>query len=284
MRTPIPGAARAVCSGGSSADALMGNYVSEQLAVFLRAIALGAVLGLLYDLLGALRSLGGRVWGGVLDMAFCLTAAASVFLFVMAGDGELRIFIALGVIGGAVLFWCLLGEILRPVWAFWLELALLPVKFVEKFLKKCGRKGKKVFSFWKNWFTIKFTTLRQGRKPHEQEGDEEMNAPARSKKARPPQKKKKAASQTRPSSKLMLFLLAALLVGIGAQIYQMFGQLQNARAEEKAYAQQLAELKETNRQLKEDLDNSESLDLIEDIARDKLGMVKEGEKIFHFSK
>lgn len=262
----------------------MGNYVSEQLAVFLRAIALGSALGLVYDLLGALRSLGGRIWGGFLDVAFCLTAAASVFLFVMAGDGELRIFIALGVVGGAVLFWCLLGEILRPVWAFWLGLALLPVKWVEKFLKKCGRKGKKVFSFWKNWFRIKVTTLRRSRKPREQEGDEEMSAPARNNKARPPQKKKKAASQTRSSSKLTIFLLAVLLVAIGIQIYQMFGQLQTARAEEKVYAQQLAELKETNRQLKEDLDNSGSLDLIEDIARDKWGMAKEGELIFHFSK
>lgn len=262
----------------------MGNYVSEQLAVFLRAIALGAALGLVYDLLGALRRLGGRIWGGFLDVVFCLTAAASVFLFVMAGDGELRIFIALGVVGGAVLFWCLLGEILRPIWAFWLGLALLPVELVKKFLKKCGRKGKKVFSFWRNWFTITFTTLLRGRKSQKQEGDEEMNAPARNNKARPPQKKKKAVSQTRPGSKLTIFLLAVLLVGIGIQIYQMFGQLQSARAEEKVYAQQLAELKETNRQLKEDLDNSESLDLIEDIARDDLGMVKEGEIIFHFSK
>jgi hypothetical protein len=76
----------------------MGNYVSEQLALFLQSIALGAVLGLIYDLLSALRSLGGRLWGGVLDALFCLAAACAVFLFVMAGDGELRIFIALGIV------------------------------------------------------------------------------------------------------------------------------------------------------------------------------------------
>ena len=39
----------------------MGNYVSEQLALFLQSIVLGAVLGLIYDLLSALRSLGGRL-------------------------------------------------------------------------------------------------------------------------------------------------------------------------------------------------------------------------------
>ena len=96
----------------------MGNYVSEQLALFLQSIVLGAVLGLIYDLLSALRSLGGRLWGGILDALFCLAAACAVFLFVMAGDGELRIFIALGIVGGAILFRFLLGGLLRPIWRF----------------------------------------------------------------------------------------------------------------------------------------------------------------------
>ena len=246
----------------------MGNYVSEQLALFLRSIALGAVLGLVYDLLGVLRSLGGRLLGGVLDALFCLTAASSVFLFVMAGDGELRIFIALGVAGGAVLFWCLLGGLLRPVWRFWLDLILFPVRLIRKFLKKCRQRGKKVFSFWRNWFTIKFTTLRRRNLSGEQEGDEGMSAPSGKKAAR----------------RLTVLLLAALLLVIGVQIYRMFGQLQEARAQEEDYARQLAELQETNRQLQEDLDNAGDLDLIEDIARDELGMVGDGEKIFRYSK
>lgn len=281
MRTPPP-EGRADSSGGCSAEA-MGNYVSEQLALFLQSIALGAVLGLIYDLLGVLRSLGGRLWGGVLDALFCLTAACAVFLFVMAGNGELRIFIILGIVGGAVLFWCLLGGLLRPIWRFWLGLLLFPVRLVKKFLGKCGRKGKKVFSFWQNWVTIKFTTLRRRKISGEQEGDEEMSAPSGKKTARPPQKRKKKAA-VRPRSRITVILLAALLVGISVQIYRMFGQLQDASAQEKAYAQQLAELQETNRQLQEDLDNAGSLDLIEDIARDQLGMVREGEKIFRYSK
>ena len=71
----------------------MKNYVSEQLILFLRSGGLGLCLGLLYDLVGALRGLGGKIWGGLLDAAFCLTAAVSVIFFVLAGDGELRIFI-----------------------------------------------------------------------------------------------------------------------------------------------------------------------------------------------
>ena len=70
MRTPPP-EGRADSSGGCSAEA-MGNYVSEQLALFLQSIALGAVLGLIYDLLGVLRSLGGRLWGGSDALFWCV--------------------------------------------------------------------------------------------------------------------------------------------------------------------------------------------------------------------
>lgn len=254
----------------------MKNYVSEQLILFLRSAGLGLCLGLLYDLLGALRRLGGKIWGGILDAVFCLSAAVSVMFFVLAGDGELRIFIALGVVGGAVLYWCLLGGILRPVWAFWLALVLLPVRLLAKYLKKTGRKGKKVFSFCQNWVTIKFTSLRSRHKPPPQEGEEDMGKPVK----KPPRKKAAA----RPRSKLTMLLLAALLIGLGVQIYSMFGQLQEARAEEAVYTQRLSELKEANEQLREDLENSGDQALIEDIARDQLGMVLPGEKVFHFSK
>ena len=60
--------------------------------------------------------------------------------------------------------------------------------------------------------------------------------------------------------------------------------MQAARAEEAVYAQRLAELEETNRRLQEDVDNSGSLALIENIARDELGRVSEGEKIFRVGK
>lgn len=97
---------------------------------------------------------------------------------------------------------------------------------------------------------------------------------------KPPRKKAAA----RPRSKLTMLLLAALLIGLGAQIYSMFGQLQEARAEEAVYTQRLSDLQETNEQLREDLENSGNQALIEDIARDQLGMVLPGEKVFHFSK
>lgn len=64
----------------------------------------------------------------------------------------------------------------------------------------------------------------------------------------------------------------------------MYSQLQSAQKEEAVYAQQLAELKEQNQRLRSDIENSGSLSLIEDIARDQLGYVSEGEKVFRFGR
>lgn len=100
---------------------------------------------------------------------------------------------------------------------------------------------------------------------------------------RPVKKTAQQTAQKRPGSRLAVLLLAVLLVVLSVQIFRMFDQLRSARAEEEAYAQQLAQLQADNQQLQDDLANSGSLNLIEDIARNELGMVSEGEKVFHFN-
>ena len=83
--------------------------------------------------------------------------------------------------------------------------------------------------------------------------------------------------QNKPG-KLTVLILAVLLLGLSLRLYHTF----QARAEELSYAAQLAELEETNKRLADDIANRDNLDLIEDIARDELGMVAPGEKIFRF--
>ena len=245
----------------------MGNCISEQLAMFLRAILLGASLGLVYDLLRVLRRLGGPVWGGLLDAAYCVVLGASVFLFTMAGDGELRLFILMGTAGGMVLFFCLLSRSLLPLWELWLQILLVPVRLAEGSWEKIREICKKLFSFLKSWYRGVF---------HEPlEGVEDMRRIQETKQQ--PKKKRK-----RPSSKLTLLILAILIIGIGVQLRGIYTQLEDARAQEALYAEQLAELQEANARLEEDIANSEDPERIEDIARDELGMVSQGEKIFRF--
>ena len=250
----------------------MGGYISEQLAMFLRAIALGGVLGLVYDLLRTLRRLGGRLWGGLLDALYCVLAVASLFFFMMAGSGELRLFVLMGTLGGAVLFFCLLSRPLRPLWEFWLTVLLAPVRRLWSLLNKIGAICQKAFSsLRKKLRMIPRHRLGAGRK---EEGSGMDNTG----------KTKKKTEQKGSGSKLAAIILAALLLGAGIQLSSLFSQLNAAREEEAAYASRLAELQETNDRLRQDIENSGDLSLTKDIARDELGMVSPGEKIIRFSK
>ena len=257
----------------------MSGFISQQLAMFLRSILLGGTLGLVYDLLRALRRLGGRLWGGLLDALYGLTAGSALFFFIMAGSGELHLFILAGALGGAVLFFCLFSQMLRPLWDFWLQILLAPVGLTGHFLKRLARFYKKLFSFGRGWVTMKMEGRRRDRSPAPVEGDEAMaKTPGRS---TGPQKKKQ---RKRPNSKLTAFVLAVLFIGISVQIVGMVGQIQAAKEEEAVCSARLAELEAANAKLAGDIANRDNLDLIEDIARDELGMAGPGEKIFIFSK
>lgn len=132
----------------------MGNVIPLQLAQFFRSILLGGTLALAYDISRTLRPLGGRVWETILDTLVSVGSVFTLFLFVMAEDGELRLFILMGTVGGAVLFYVLLSPVIRPVLAFWMRLLLLPFQFGSKCFRKIQKLLKKVFSFFYRWFTI----------------------------------------------------------------------------------------------------------------------------------
>lgn len=259
----------------------MEGYVSQQLALFLRSILLGGTLGLVYDLLRALRRLGGKTWGTLLDALYCVFAVLAVFFFVLAGDGELRIFVLAGIVGGGVLFFCLLSRPLRPLWDFWLDIFLSPARLIRDVAKKLTiifkDFYKKLFSFIRNWITMNVTHWRRRKKREPEKGDEAMSKT-------PEKNGKRKKKKKRPSGKLTAVLLLVLLLGVCVQIFNLLGQIKDAKVEEELCAARLLELETTNTRLKEDIANRDNLDLIEDIARNELGMVGQGEKVFIFSK
>lgn len=85
----------------------------------------------------------------------------------------------------------------------------------------------------------------------------------------------------RASGFLTGVLLLVLLLGVGVQLYRMQEQLKTARAEEEALAREIAQVEKENQQLQEDLDNAGNPELIEEIAREELGMATQGEKVFY---
>lgn len=140
--------------------------------MFIRSVLLGGALGLLYDLLRALRVLGGRVWGGVLDSVYCVLSVSLLFFFIMAGDGELRLFFLAGALGGGVLFFCLLSPVLRPLWDFWLEILLSPVRLAAGAGKKCCRGAQKLFFRGRNAVRIEVGRWNRRRKRSAVKGDD----------------------------------------------------------------------------------------------------------------
>lgn len=132
----------------------MGNEIPLQLAQFFRAILLGGSLALLYDFTRVLSTKGNRCHETILDILLSVAAIASLFFLVMAEEGELRLFMLLGTIGGAVLFFSLLSSLIRPLLAFWLDVFLLPFRFGHKIFNFLQKTFKKVFSFSRTWFTI----------------------------------------------------------------------------------------------------------------------------------
>ena len=84
----------------------------------------------------------------------------------------------------------------------------------------------------------------------------------------------------RASGFLTGLLLLVLLLGVGVQLYRMQEKLKTARDEEAALAAQIAQVEQENAQLQEDLDRAGDPELIEEIAREELGMVTPDEKVF----
>ena len=86
----------------------------------------------------------------------------------------------------------------------------------------------------------------------------------------------------RRSNRFALLLLFSIIIMMCFMLRQMNSQLDHARSEQTLYAQRLSLLQEQNDKLAEAIANSGNQNLIEDIARNDLGMATNGEKIFRF--
>ncbi|MEG0780560.1 MAG: spore cortex biosynthesis protein YabQ [Oscillospiraceae bacterium] len=250
----------------------MENTISGQLLLLSRALLLGGCIGLLYDLLRAFRL---RFPGTtrLLDGVCALTATCGVFLFALgAGAGELRLYVLAGILLGCLLFFGCLSRILRPLWSFWVDallflcrLVLCPLQKMWALCKRIYGKVKKLFLFCGKWGTIrnyKWTIIRI----HRRREAAQM--------AKTPKKRQKAGFLTK-------VLLLALLLGLGVQLYRMQDRIAAAQAERQQLSTQVAELHQENEALSRNIENGENQELMEKIAREELGLVNPGEKVFY---
>ncbi|MBR3084172.1 MAG: hypothetical protein IKH03_06345 [Oscillospiraceae bacterium] len=148
----------------------MGNPLSAQILLLAATLLTGLALGACYELLRLLRQRLGLLAGLGLDLGFCLSFGAALFLLGMGpGDGRLRLFMpplallgmglwfrlfggpARRLAGGALdRLGASLGRMLRPLG--------LPLKKIRFFFKRG-------FSFLRNWFTITGKRRKKRRSP-----------------------------------------------------------------------------------------------------------------------
>lgn len=91
-----------------------GVSVSGQIMTFLYAMALGGILGAIYDIFRILRvAFGGKTVAVFAeDLAFSLIALIMTFVFVIAfNNGELRFFVLLGELAGFTAYYLTVGRL-----------------------------------------------------------------------------------------------------------------------------------------------------------------------------
>ena len=75
-------------------------------------------------------------------------------------------------------------------------------------------------------------------------------------------------------------VILVLLAGLGWQLWRMQDQLQKARLQEQELRQQVALQQQENDALQKSIDQGGSREEMERIARDELGLVAPGERVF----
>ncbi|MBR4703941.1 MAG: hypothetical protein IKO91_08865 [Oscillospiraceae bacterium] len=128
----------------------------------------GMALGLLYEILVCLlRALRLERWLVLFYIPFSLLAAVLLFLLgSIAGRGQLRLFMLLGMLLGGFLYltalrppgrW--LAQKIGAAVSFLLRLFLIPLRFLRSMLKKTCEMIKKLFHSAKKWYKIHFGFL-----------------------------------------------------------------------------------------------------------------------------
>lgn len=80
---------------------------------------------------------------------------------------------------------------------------------------------------------------------------------------------------------LTKFVILALLAGLGWQLLQLKGQVEQAQEQRTALAQQVSDLQEQNDALEADIAEGATEEKMEDLAREKLGVVSPNERVFY---
>jgi spore cortex biosynthesis protein YabQ len=141
--------------------------VGEQAVSLLGSLALGCCIGVLYDVLRILRvRCRRRTLSGLFDFFFWMASIpALVFYALITGDGQIRIYILLGVALGVGVHFLLfsrlvlfLGYKIADFIGLIFHILTRPLVWIWCILKKIQEKLKNVFLSWGRWYKMKRIT------------------------------------------------------------------------------------------------------------------------------
>ena len=86
--------------------------------------------------------------------------------------------------------------------------------------------------------------------------------------------------RTKKAGLLTKLVVLALLIYLAVSLLNLQGRIRETQAQRDSLSRQVAEQTQFNADLAEDVANPDDPERIADIARDKLGLVAPGEKVF----
>ena len=230
---------------------------------FAQALLLGGLLGLVYDLLRAPRKFLPKL-AGILDALFLLALLLSLLFFALyAGQGQFRLFFFPGILlGAAGYFLALSPVVLRALTGLLRGLGkilhgiLQPVRFCAK---KFSDFFKNLFARSKKWGTIIDKIFLRRADSDRGKAQHEIRQVFPSGEARHPDSRVYAT---------------VTLVSLRQQI--------NEKSEQEAILNSsIASTRQENNRLQDSIDALGTDEGVAAVARDKLGMVEEGDIIFY---
>ena len=134
----------------------MGVDIGEQTLALLTAFALGAGVGICYDLLRPLRRRTGQAVRAALDVLFCVLAGCAVFLYAMGEDnGRLGIWDLAAALLGFIIYLHTLSDTMLSLFTAILDVVCKVMKACKKILKKSAVSAKIIFKKMRECFIIK---------------------------------------------------------------------------------------------------------------------------------
>ena len=91
----------------------------------------------------------------------------------------------------------------------------------------------------------------------------------------------KRRKRAKKSGGIVLVVVLLLMGVVGYELFNVYGQIDDARGEERKLSAQVEQQQQANAALKQDLSRADDPTFIAELARELLGLAEPGERIFY---